>query len=154
MIRRSVHPRLRSRSGVTIVESAIVLTVLTLIVVGILDVGIAVLRYNSLSDAARRLARTVVVHGAMAEPQHAIWGPDEYSAAASDNSAIAAAVRPLLIAASPDDVSIHVEWIDGGNEPDQRVRVTLRHTHAHFVPSLMGGSPVPLEAVSTMRIAH
>jgi hypothetical protein len=131
-----------------------VLAVLALIVFGILDVGIAVLRYNSLSGAARRLARTALVHGAMAEPQHTIWGPDEYSAAASDNSEIAAAVRPLLIAASPDDVSIHVEWIDGGNEPDQRVRVTLRHVHAHFVPSMLGGSPVPLEAVSTMRIAH
>jgi hypothetical protein len=132
----------------------LVLAALTLIVMGILDVGIAVLRYNGLSDAARRLARCVIVHGAMAQPQHSVWGPEEYAATADDQSEIAAAVRPWLIAAAPEDVSIRVQWIDGDNQPNQRVRVTLQYAHERFVPLLFGGSPVPLEAVSTMQIAH
>ena len=154
MIGRTRNHRSRGRRGATIVESALVLTALALIVLGILDVGIAVLRYNALSDAARRLARAAIVHGAMAEPQHAAWGPAPFVATADDASEIAAAVRPWLIAAAPEDVSVQVEWIDGGNQPDQRVRVTLRYAHERFVPLLLGASPVPLEATSTMQIAH
>src|SRR5438552_607017 len=75
-----------SRRGITLVETAIVLNVFLLLILGTLDLGIATYRYNTLSQAARNGARQAAVHGALAAPALAAWGPGTYSGTAGDGS--------------------------------------------------------------------
>ena len=51
------------RRGATLLEAAIIIPVFLLFVLGTVDVGLAVLRYNILSQGARQGARTAMVHG-------------------------------------------------------------------------------------------
>jgi Flp pilus assembly protein TadG len=152
----SLHARRRadSRRGATAVEAAIVLPVFLLIVLGALDLGIAVFHDNTLSAAARRGARQAIVHGALAAPQAISWGPTSYAGTAADASAIAQAIRPSLFTFDPSQVQINVDWLDGGNQPDQRVRVTLTYQERSVVPGFFGHAPISFQAVSTMRILH
>ncbi len=64
----------------------IVLIVFLLILFGMLDLGLLVLDYNTMSEAARRLARVAIVHGQMAAPAQTVWGPDTVSGTAADGS--------------------------------------------------------------------
>jgi hypothetical protein len=144
----------RCRSGAAAVEAAIVLPVFLLMVLGGLDLGLAVFHENTLSAVARRTAREAIVHGALAPPQLTSWGPANYVGAASDSSDIALAARPMLFTMDRSQVQIKVEWIDGGNRPDQRVRVTLTYQEQSVVPKFFGHAPIGLQAVSTMRILH
>jgi Flp pilus assembly protein TadG len=144
----------RCRRGAAAVEAAIVLPVFLLIILGTLDLGLAVFHDNMLSAIARRTARQAIVHGALAPPQMTAWGPSSYAGTANDASAVALAVRPMLITMDPSLVQINVDWLDGGNQPDQRVRVTLTYQEQSVVPKFFGHAPIGLQAVSTMRILH
>lgn len=142
------------RRGTVMVESAIVLGVFLFIVFGMLDVGLAVLRNNTLSEAARKVAREAIVHGELASPERTVWGPQAYSATADDTSEMAQVLRSVLVAMKPADVSLHIEWLDGGNAVDQRVRVTVSYEHKPMIPFILGGASLDLSAASTMRIVH
>ena len=61
------------RRGATLVEAAIVLPVFLLLVFGIIELGLAVARYNMLAEVARDGARMAIVHGADAPPEMAAW---------------------------------------------------------------------------------
>lgn len=141
------------RSGVAMVESAFVLSILLTVLLLIVDLGLAVLNYNTLSAAARRTARAAVVRGEQAAKKGTSWGPDSYQATAADSSEIAAVVRSSLATNSPDDVSVEVEWPDGGHRIDQRVRVKLRYRYTPILP-VPGVDYYDLTAVSTMKIVH
>lgn len=141
-------------SGAALVEGAVVVGTLLTILLGMLDLGLAVLQYNTVSEAARKLAREAVVHGEMAPPQRPAWGPEPFSGTAADGSPFAEIVRPLLVAIDPQDVAIQVEWPDGGNRVDQRVQVTVACPFEPILPFLFGREPRLLSAVSTLRIAH
>lgn len=136
------------------VESAIVLSVALVIVFGILDLGLAVLHYNTLSEGARRVARAAIVHGSEAEPETSAWGPAAYVGTAGDGSEIAAAIQPALIAIDPARVQIQVEWLDGDNQSDDRLRVTVTTTYRPILPLVVGRDSIELSAVSVMRIQH
>jgi hypothetical protein len=140
------------RRGVASVESALVLTTLLILVFGILDLGIATYRYNLLAEAARRLSREAIVRGNDATPEILPWGPVPVTTTASDDSPTANFVRPLLAGFDLSQVTIEMEWLDGGNESDDRVRVKLGYLHdpAAFLPL----ENIHLRAVSTMHIVH
>ncbi|MBI3464450.1 MAG: pilus assembly protein [Planctomycetes bacterium] len=144
----------QERRAAVMLESAIVLGVMLLTVLGALDLGLAVLRYNTLSEAARGLARHALVHGAQSPPELNAWGPASWAGAADESSEIAQAVKPFLVAMEPSKVSVRVEWPDGSNEPDERVQVTLTYEHQPIIPVVFGSQPITLTAVSTMRVAH
>jgi len=52
---------LKSSSGQEIVEYALILPILLALLLGIMDLGLAVFNYNTLSNAAREAARTGIV---------------------------------------------------------------------------------------------
>ena len=138
-----------SRAGAVMVEGVIVLGVFLTILLASLDLSLAVLIDNSLADAARRLGREAIVHGAAsANP----WGPTSFQGFADGNSEYAAAIRDFLIVVDPGDVEISVDWPDGGNQDGHRVEVTLSSDYAAIVSSLFGSDPYLLQATSTMRI--
>lgn len=136
------------------VECAFVLMILLLTLLTMLDLGLAVLNYNTLSAAARRTARQAIVRGEHAAPLRTAWGVTEYAATADDETEQAAAVRAGLVAISPQDVDIRMEWPDGDNRVNDRVRVTLSHRYVPILPLPFLSEYYDLKAVSTMTIVH
>jgi hypothetical protein len=152
-----LHPRERkatSRSGATMVEMAIILGVYLLLIIGIFDLGIATYRYNTISQAARQGARQAIVHGKLAPPAMGVWGPATYNGMAGDGSVFAQAVTPMLVGFTLSDVSLNVEWLDGGNGIQQRVRFTVTTTYRPILTSVFSSTGYTQSAASTMPIAH
>lgn len=152
--RRITDKSAMQRRGVAIVEGALIVTVLFLTLFTMLDLGLAVLRYNSLTEASSRVARAAIVHGENAPAQLGVWGPESYSATADDDSKVAAAARPVLVAVDPASVRVFVEWPDGHNRIDDRVRVSLQQDYQPLFSFGFIKKPITLTATSTLRIAH
>ena len=153
-IRRPCSRRARkpSRRGATIVEMAIIMVVFLTLVLGMVDLGIGVFRYNTLAQAARQVARQAIVHGSMAvEP----WGPGTYSALANDASPIAQTVQSSVSGFDLSEVTINVEWI-GGNKvtENDHARVTMTTPYRPIMTFIFGNPTFTLQATSTMAIAH
>lgn len=142
------------KTGAVMVEMAIILNVFMLLVLGILDLGLATYRYNTISQAARQGARQAIVHGSLAPPAMAAWGPTTYTGTAGDGSVYAQAVAPMLVGFVLDDVTIRVEWPDGGNSLQQRVRYTITTEYRPILTSFFSSSSNIQSAASTMPIAH
>ena len=134
-------------------ETAIVLGVFAIFMLGILDLGIAVLRHNVLEAACRQVAREAAVHGQLAPRQVSNWGPTTLRTRANENSDIAATVRSSLVTIDPRHVRIMVAWPDGDHRPGQRVRVDLDYQHRSVWPMIYGRT-LDLHAGCVMRISH
>ena len=156
--------RLRKRRGATMVETVIVLSLLILLGYGLLDLGMALFRSHTLSNAAHQLGRQAIVHGALAD-QLGDWGPDTVHTVAGavaieaeDSSweAIRETVRGSVAGINPDDVTIDVQWPDGGNDPREgdRVQVTVKTPFRPISTFLFGNPAFDLTASTTMSIAH
>lgn len=142
------------QTGAVMVEMAIILNIFLLLVLGILDLGLATYRYNALSEAARQGARQAIVHGALAPPRMAAWGPATYTGTADDDSVYAQAVAPMLAGFDLSDVDIRIEWPDGGNSFQQRVRYTVTTQYRPILTNFFSSSSYTQRAASTMPIAH
>lgn len=150
---KSSMNRVRVRRGATTVESAVVLLVLLLLIFGALDVGLAVVRYNAVSEAARRAARSVIVRGNKATHLGSL-GPSTLSITAADSHPVADSARTVLPSMIPAEVDIQVQWLDGDNRPNRRIRVEVNYVHVPLTFVMLGWGGVPLKADSTMIIAH
>ena len=136
-----------------IVEGAIVIGVFLTMLLGMLDLALANLQNNMLTEGAHRVARAAMVHGSMAPPEETAWGPTLYTGNAGDATEMAAAIQPVLGTMNPSQTKIRIEWPDGGNEPGQRVKVTVEYKHKSLFPFLFGDH-LHLNSMSVMRIAH
>jgi Flp pilus assembly protein TadG len=156
ILRRFCKPAFgrRARQGVTTIEGVLVLSTLLLVMFVLFDFGLAAFQYNTLSMAARYLARTATVHGSAAPPQHTTWGPTAYAGTAGDNSEIGNTVLPLLATMSGSSVAINMTWPDGSNGLYDTVQVQLKYTHKCLVPFLPGISTINMQAESTMPMCH
>jgi Flp pilus assembly protein TadG len=145
------------RRGATLAETAIVISVFLILVLGLLDLGIGVLRYNSVSHAARQGARQAMVHGALAPAgvQGGPWGPGTISAPATASGIPAvAALQPFLFTCDPPSTTIQVAWPDGNNQPGNRVSVTVTTPYQPMMTFIFGNPSITLQATSTVTIAH
>ncbi len=144
----------RLRRGATLVEAALVTVALLSLLLGTLDLGIAVLRYNMLAEAARTGARMAIVHGSDAPGEMAAWN----SALAATQ--IKAALQPLMagsgIAAADFTVTVTYEQAAGADAvtPGRPVTVAISHSWVPIVSFLFGNAAVPLSATSKMIIAN
>lgn len=136
------------------VEMAIILNVFILLVLGMLDLGLATYRFNAISEAARQGARHAIVRGSLAAPAMTAWGPSTYTGTAGDGSVYAQAVSPMLAGFILDDVTIRIEWPDGGNSLQQRVRYTVTTEYRPIVTAFFSNNSYTQRAASTMPIAH
>jgi Flp pilus assembly protein TadG len=140
------------------VEAAVIISVLLMLILGMIDLGIAVMRYNSISQAAREAARQAMVHGALSPSSWngGPWGPAKVSTTASAGSVpVVGAVRPYLFTVDDlDGTTIQVEWPDGSNEPGKRVRVTVSTPYHPMFTFILGNPSITLQATSTVIIAH
>lgn len=142
------------RRAAAAVEAAIVLPVFLTFLFAMLDLSLAVSRYNSLSECARRSARAAIVRGERGAAPLTPLGPAAWAGTAADAHPLAEEVRPLLVSMPPAQVAVRCEWPEGGNRAGQRVRVELRYEHRSLLASLFGHEPWTLSATSTMRIVH
>jgi Flp pilus assembly protein TadG len=142
-------------------EAAIVIPVFLTLVLGAIDLGVGVLRYNALSLAARQGARQAIVHGELAPSgwKGGSWGPSAINCsiaapAGAGASQAVAAVSPVLVSCPPNRTRVRVEWLDGSNGMGDRVRFTVTSEYQPIVAFVFGAPTIPLSASSTMPIAH
>jgi hypothetical protein len=123
-----------------------------------LDLGIGVFKYNTISQVARAAARKVITHGSLAPASLGTWGPTTGSAtygpvAATDADPIARAIAASLPGLDPSKVEITVKWTDG-NRPEKPVQVTIRYPFRPIMTFIFGSQLIHLTAVSEMPVAH
>lgn len=151
---RSALAERSRRCGVLLVEGAVVLGIFLVVLFGMLDLALLVLHQNTLIEASRRLSREAMVHGDKSTPERTMWGPGTINGTAADNNELGATLRPELVTFEHALVGYTVEWPEGSNSPDDPVKVTLTYHYEPLVPFVLGANSIPLQAVSTMRVAH
>lgn len=122
------------RHAAALIETALLLPLLLLTILGSLDLFLMAFRQNVLAVAAKDLARQVSISGADQPTALQTWGP----AAVSTNGASLAPDQayPLyLLCMPPSDIAVDVSWPDGNHWTGSRViaRMTFEHH------SLLGG---------------
>ncbi len=132
---------------------AIILMTFLILVFGMLDLGLGVLRYNTLAQAARQVVRQAIVHGSLAD-RLGSWGPGSYSGSAGDSHPIAQAVESSLAGFDLSEVTVQAEWPDGENEFQKRVHVTVAMPYRPIITFIFGNPVFTLQATSEMPIAH
>ena len=152
------RPHVTNRRGVVAVETAVIAMLFLTLVLGMLELSIAVFRYNIVSQGARQAARLAIVRGELAPPKLDEWGPATYTGGANSGNAVSEAIKPYLTGLDLDNTRITIEWLDGSTRIQDRVHVTIVTSHEVFLPFvanlLTSGSTFALRGDSTMQITH
>jgi len=140
------------RRAVSAFEATIVLGVFLMLVLGMIEMGVCVSQSNLVAAAAREGTRQAMVHG---EYSSSPWGPAALGPI-DGNAAdpLAQAVMAMLVGVDPATVTIQAVWLDGDNEVDHRVQVTVTIQHAMVLAALLGFDSLTLTSNSTMQITH
>jgi hypothetical protein len=144
----------RHRSGVAMAECAIVLPILFFMVMALVDLGIATVRYNAVASAARCIARTAVIRGSECPVSADMWGPENYEGTAADGSATVASIQNLLPTMANEDVLVSVSWLDNDNSPRDRVEVEVRYIHQPLIPGIFPWGQLDLSSISTVHVVN
>lgn len=150
-------PTLAARRAALTVETAVILPALLLLVLGMVDLSVAVMRYHVLTAAARHGARVASVHGQLCPAgwQGGPWGPNQVSVTANSTGIpLADVIRPVLPGFDLDRTDVQAVWLDGGNAEGQRVQVTLTTKYQPMLTAILGKTAFTLSASSTLTIAH
>jgi len=147
--------RRRDRSGATMVELAITILVFITAVLGLMDLGLANLRHQQLTEATRFVSRQAAVHGNLADAL-GIWGPGQITGRANDGSAVGNLFVNRMTVPNPGDLQFTLDWIDNGNDSrnDDRVRVTASLPYQTFATLIFGNQVITLQSISVVPIAH
>jgi Flp pilus assembly protein TadG len=155
----------KARRGTTLVESAVVLLTLLTLLLGMIDLAMAVERFHITTEAARQGARLAIVHGNTDPPSGVTkdkWDPSSgypaqnpYTVAGTNSSdKIVNKMLPYFAGIDPSTVNITVYWVDGTNDPGNRVRVTVTSTWTPMFGFILGTTQATLTGKSTMVIAY
>ncbi len=140
------------RNAVSTVEATIVLVVFLMLVLGMIELGICVFRYNLVAAAAREGARRGIVCG---EYSASPWGPTAIGPVnGNDASPLAQVVMAMLAGVDPLTVTIQAQWLDGDNEVDHRLQVTVTIVQPLALSSLFGIDSLTVSSQTTMQITH
>jgi hypothetical protein len=148
----------RSRRGGAIAEGVLTTSVLLTLMLGMIDMGIAVFRMHVISEAARQGARTAICQGvtALSNFNGGPWGPTAVSINGIGGSSDprVTTIQPFLSTLDPASVSINVTWPDGDNKVEHRVTFQVNTTWTPMMTWIFGSPTYTLTAQSTMLIAH
>jgi len=155
---RNVSPRSRRwrvRRGATAIEAAVTMPIYLLIVLGTLDLGMAVFRQHQVTNAANLLSRKAATHGSRAS-RLGVWGPATITGTAADATVVGQFVAARIPGPDPADVTYRIEWPDGGNDArsDHRTKVTVTADHRLVITSLFGVEPMTIRSSITSAITH
>ncbi len=132
-----VHKKLRSESGASAVEFALLLPVLMMVLFGIIEFGMALYRQSILTNASREGARLGIV----------------LSVPPITNAAVDAKIDAYLTAAgiNPGTVTRNTPVLTGGTGSNVTVTLTLPYTYV-VLPGLTSITPtINLVAQTVMR---
>ena len=88
------------------------------------------------------------------------WGTadvDVLASAAGSHNIVDGAedgIQDLLVSCEDQRTRIQMQWLDGTNEIDARVRVTVSTPYQPVLLFVFGNQEINLTASSTMQIAH
>jgi Flp pilus assembly protein TadG len=139
----------RSRPGGSLVESALILTCLLTLILGMIDLGLGVMRFNMISHAAREGARQMMVHGGSALSH---WGTLSSWQASVSGQPLVDAISPQLVGCDLTQTYITVAWAT--NNIGDPVSVTITTKYQPLMTYLFGAGPMNLKAESTTLFAH
>jgi Flp pilus assembly protein TadG len=143
-------------------ETGVVLLTFLIVVIGTIDLGIAVLRQHTITEAARYGARRASVHGAYCQLTTPSWENGGWGATQIGPTSASTTGTPII-----DDMrnnflqdivplsstNITVTWPDGNNNIESHVKVQVTTTYTPMLTLIFNGS-ISLSASSTMQIAH
>jgi hypothetical protein len=175
MSRREIRPR--SERGQSLVESAMVLPILVMLLLGVVDIGRVVWANDGITQAAREAARWAIVHGgSTASITPCPAGPPSPMLLGEGRLPIASGVCPYPTSPSKDgvrevarkylvaggDVDVQVCYGEGcsgntdtgTNERGEPVTVTVLSTVELVGGGLIGIGSVDLSADVTMTVSH
>ncbi|MFN9374316.1 MAG: TadE/TadG family type IV pilus assembly protein [Planctomycetaceae bacterium] len=144
----------RCRRGATTLETALVVGTWTMVFVGIFDAGVTTMRSNTAAHLARQAARMTIVRGSQAGPELPVWGPTTRTVNLADASEISRTLAPHTRGLNAAAFTLKLEWLDGNNDPDSRVRATVSSAYHPVITQLTGLGSVPMQAQCTMSIVH
>jgi len=134
-----------------LVETALVLPLLLLLIVGLFDVGRAVWLSNTLATAVREGTRYGVVHGALSGSP---TGPGSATYTAPDtDTAITAQVRNYATGI-PSNLTVQSTWPDGNAYRGSRIVVSASFPFTPILAQVFlgGGLGITLQSSSTLVI--
>ncbi len=134
-----------ARRGASVVEGAIVLPLVIILLVGMVDLAIAVYASNTTAEAARVGTRYAIAHGAKSKTP---LGP------AANNATVENKVRSSAPGMVASNVTVTSTWLDGNNNPGSRVKVTVNYNYRFAVAWIFGASTRSLRGESTMTIPN
>lgn len=150
------------RRGAVTTEVALILPIFLTVAVGMLDLGVGVFRFNTLSNASRHGARQAIVHG-----EHAPSGwnggrwrpgtggtPNLIDEASTASVPAVDAIRPMLVNCPAAQTRVRYEWLGGTDRVGSSVRCTVTSEYLPLLTVVFGGSAISLTSSSTMPIAH
>lgn len=139
--------------GASLGETAIAMTVILVLLVGIIDFGRAIYAYGFVGTVAREGARWAIVRGSRCTVA------DHCNASSSD---ISNYVLSLNEGATPSNMKVTTTWptcaVSGvpgavGNGPGCVVSVNVTYTFAFLLP-WMGAASIPMSSTSQMVISE
>jgi Flp pilus assembly protein TadG len=142
---------LREDRAQALVETALVLPLLLLVIVGLFDVGRAIWLSNTLATAVREGTRYGVVHGALSGSP---TGPGAASYTPPDtDTTITAQVRNYA-SGVPNNLTVLSTWPDGNANRGSRIVVTATFPFTPILSQVFlgGGLGITLRSSSTLVI--
>ena len=141
----------RNDRAQALVETALVLPLLLLLIVGLFDVGRAIWLSNTLATAVREGSRYGVVHGALSGSP---TGPGAVSYTPPDtDTAITAQVRNYATGV-PSNLTVQSTWPDGNANRGSRIVVSASFPFTPILSQVFlgGGLGITLRSSSTLVI--
>jgi Flp pilus assembly protein TadG len=144
----------KRRRGATLVESTFTTLAFMGLMLGTVDMGVAIMRMHIVSEAARQGARKAIVHGSTMGNPLGKWGPTAFNGNGNSSDPIVASNVAYLTGLDPTQVTINVTWPDGNSKVESRVTYQVSTTWSPMITWVFGSPTYTLSATSTMQIAH
>lgn len=141
----------RDERAQALVETAFILPIIVILLVGIFDIGRIILTSSTLNTAVREATRYAIVHGELSSSPTGP-GSSSYTAPSTD-TAINAVVQQHAVGVNTP-LTIQSTWPDGDANRRSRVVVTATTPFTPLLSSafLGGGLTVTLRSSSTLLI--
>jgi Flp pilus assembly protein TadG len=126
-------------------EMAVVGPLVFIVLLGMLDLGVAVYSYSTLAEAVRAGTRYAAVRGSKSTSP---VGP------AANNASVEGTVRSYAPGVVAANLTVNSTWPDGNNSPGSRITVSATYNYRSAVAWIVGYPAIPLSANTTMVISH
>lgn len=146
----------KQRFGTTVIEVALVAPVALILIIGILDIGLAVWSYNNISEAVREGGRYAQIHGS----QYATWyagppsppaGTPPASGPVANDPNVEKAVRKYAFV-NQAKLTVLSSWPSGDNNPNSPVTVEAKYSYSPTLFFALG--TLTLHTQSTVYINY